>query len=134
VIVNPLIEAGATRTIVPHEILDMARFKTTDTATGTLQVRPGGDLALIRGMAKAVFEAAASDPSVLDREFLDAYRTVSTTTVRSSRPRRGAISSPSPGSARSRSASGRRLHRRRAHRHQLVPRRQPARARGRHRP
>ena len=71
--VNPLIEAGATRTIVPHEILDMARFKTTDTATGTLQVRPGGDLALIRGMAKAVFEAAASDPSVLDREFLDAY-------------------------------------------------------------
>ncbi|WP_336633503.1 MULTISPECIES: FdhF/YdeP family oxidoreductase [unclassified Microbacterium] len=73
--VNPLIEVAETRTIVPHEILDMARFKATATSTGNLQVRPGGDLALIRGMAKVVFEAAATDPSVLDRAFLDAYTT-----------------------------------------------------------
>ena len=68
--VNPLVEAAATRTIVPHEIADMARFKTTDTSTMNLQVRPGGDLALIRGIAKVVFEAAESDPSVLDLDFL----------------------------------------------------------------
>ncbi|GAA3031142.1 FdhF/YdeP family oxidoreductase [Microbacterium dextranolyticum] len=73
--VNPLIEVAETRTIVPHEILDMARFKATDTSTGNLQVRPGGDLALIRGMAKVVFEAAATDPTVLDQAFLDAYTT-----------------------------------------------------------
>ncbi|MEJ1092914.1 FdhF/YdeP family oxidoreductase [Microbacterium istanbulense] len=71
--VNPLIEAGATRTIVPHEIIDMATFHTTPTSTDNLQVRPGGDFALIRGMAKVVFEAAESDPSVLDQAFIDEY-------------------------------------------------------------
>ncbi len=71
--VNPLIEAGATRTIVPHEIIDMATFHTTPTSTDNLQVRPGGDLALIRGMAKVVFEAAETNPSVLDQEFLAEY-------------------------------------------------------------
>lgn len=71
--VNPLVEAGATRTIVPHEILDMARFKTTATGTDTLQVRSGGDMALIRGMAKVVFEAAETDPGALDHEFLAKY-------------------------------------------------------------
>ncbi|GAA3958863.1 FdhF/YdeP family oxidoreductase [Gordonia caeni] len=68
--VNPLVEAGATRTIVPHEIVDMARFKTTETSTDNLQVRPGGDMALIRGMAKVVFEAAETDPTAIDHEFL----------------------------------------------------------------
>ena len=48
----------------------MARFKATGTSTMNLQVRPGGDLALIRGMSKVVFEAAATDPSVLDTGFL----------------------------------------------------------------
>lgn len=73
--INPLVEAGATRTIVPHDILDMALFKSSSTSTSNLQVRPGGDLALIRGMAKALFEAAETDPTVLDREFLDTYTT-----------------------------------------------------------
>ncbi|MFK0074412.1 FdhF/YdeP family oxidoreductase [Arthrobacter woluwensis] len=69
--INPLIEAGATRTIVPHDILDMATFKTRPTSTLNLQVRPGGDLALIRAMAKATLEAAEQDPSVLDAGFLE---------------------------------------------------------------
>ncbi|MGO4455566.1 FdhF/YdeP family oxidoreductase [Arthrobacter sp. RAF14] len=68
--INPLIEAGATRTIVPHDIMDMATFKTRPTSTLNLQVRPGGDLALIRAMAKATLEAAEQDPAVLDSEFL----------------------------------------------------------------
>lgn len=71
--INPLVEAGATRTIVPHDIVDMALFKTSSTSTSNLQVRPGGDLALIRGMAKALFEAAESDPTLIDQEFLDTY-------------------------------------------------------------
>ena len=71
--VNPLIEAGATRTIVPHEFVDMALNKSTRTSTMNLQVRPGGDLALIRGMAKVVFEKAETDPSVLDTAFLETY-------------------------------------------------------------
>lgn len=71
--VNPLFEAGATRTIVPHEISRMATFQATDTATASLQVRPGGDMALMRGMSKVVFEAAEHDPDVLDHEFLSGY-------------------------------------------------------------
>jgi molybdopterin-dependent oxidoreductase alpha subunit len=38
-----------------------------------VQVRIGGDLALLRGVAKAVFEAAEKDPDVLDREFIEHY-------------------------------------------------------------
>lgn len=71
--VNPLNEVGSTRTIVPHDFVDMAMFKTSSTSDGTLQVRPGGDLALLRGMAKAVFEAAETDPRVLDHDFLEAH-------------------------------------------------------------
>jgi len=69
--INPLIEAASRRTIVPHEFVDMATFHTTRIGTMNVQVRIGGDMALMRGVAKAVFEAAATDPSVLDSEFVD---------------------------------------------------------------
>lgn len=71
--VNPLIEAAATRTIVPHDFVEMARNHATPTSTLNLQVRPGGDLALLRGIAKVVLTAAESDPSVLDQDFLDRH-------------------------------------------------------------
>ncbi|MEU7415724.1 FdhF/YdeP family oxidoreductase [Streptomyces antibioticus] len=81
--INPLVEAAATRTIVPHDFLDMALFKTTRTSTFNIQPRIGGDMALLRGMAKAVLEQAKTDPKALDQEFIerhtayfDAYRTV----------------------------------------------------------
>ncbi|MDI3421219.1 FdhF/YdeP family oxidoreductase [Streptomyces luteolus] len=73
--VNPLVEAAATRTIVPHDFLDMARFKTTRTSTLNLQVRIGGDMALLRGMAKAILEQSARDPKALDPEFIDRHTT-----------------------------------------------------------
>lgn len=71
--INPLVEAGATKTIVPHEMVDMALFKETSVSDMNIQVRPGGDLALMRGMAKVVLEAAESDPTVLDRAFLEQH-------------------------------------------------------------
>ncbi len=73
--VNPLVEAAATRTIVPHDFTDMALFKTTKTSTLNLQPRIGGDMALLRGMAKAVLEKSASDPKALDRTFIDRHTT-----------------------------------------------------------
>ena len=73
--VNTLREVAGTRTIVPHEIVDMATFHSTPTSTMNLQVRPGGDLALVRGMAKVVFEASETDPTALDQAFLDEYTT-----------------------------------------------------------
>jgi molybdopterin-dependent oxidoreductase alpha subunit len=69
--INPLIEAGSRRTIVPHEFVDMATFHTTRVGTTKVQVRIGGDMALLRGVAKAVLEAAEDDPSLLDREFIE---------------------------------------------------------------
>jgi molybdopterin-dependent oxidoreductase alpha subunit len=71
--VNPLIEAASRRTIVPHEFVDMAAFRATETGTMNVQVRIGGDMALMRGVAKALFEAAESEPEVLDREFLERH-------------------------------------------------------------
>jgi molybdopterin-dependent oxidoreductase alpha subunit len=69
--INPLIEAASRRTIVPHELVDMATFHTTEIGTRNVQVRIGGDMALMRGVSKAVLEAAEKDPDVLDREFLE---------------------------------------------------------------
>ncbi len=60
---NPLLEAASRRTIVPHEFVDMATFHTTEIGTMNVQVRIGGDMALVRGVAKAVLEAAAADPT-----------------------------------------------------------------------
>lgn len=81
--VNPLIEAASRRTTVPHDFVDMALFKTHETGTLDLQVRPGGDMALMRAIAKVVFEAAETDAGALDTEFIaqhtvgiDEYRAV----------------------------------------------------------
>jgi molybdopterin-dependent oxidoreductase alpha subunit len=68
--INPLIEAASRRTIVPHEFVDMATFHTTAIGTMNVQVRIGGDMALMRGVAKAVLELARTRPEVLDREFI----------------------------------------------------------------
>lgn len=71
--INPLIEAGSRRTIVPHEFFDMATFHTTKVGTMNVQVRIGGDMALLRGVAKVVLEAAETDPSVQDRPFIEDF-------------------------------------------------------------
>lgn len=68
--VNPLLEAASRRTIVPHEFATMATFHATKTGTMNVQPRIGGDLALLRGVAKAVLERAATDPRAIDRQFI----------------------------------------------------------------
>jgi molybdopterin-dependent oxidoreductase alpha subunit len=73
--INPLIEAASRRTIVPHEFLAMGTFHATKTGTMDIQPRIGGDLALLRGVAKVVLERAATDPKAIDREFLQRYTT-----------------------------------------------------------
>ncbi len=71
--INPLIEAASRRTVVPHEFADMTTFRATKIGTRNVQVRIGGDMALLRGVAKVVFETAAVNPAVLDGEFLDQH-------------------------------------------------------------
>jgi molybdopterin-dependent oxidoreductase alpha subunit len=71
--INPLREAASRRTIVPHEFVDMATFHTTAIGTSCFQVRIGGDMALLRGVAKAVFEAAEKDPTAIDLDFINKH-------------------------------------------------------------
>lgn len=71
--INPLVEAAATRTIVPHEVVSMMTMRSTPTSSMNVQPRIGGDLALVRGMAKALFEAAHHDPAALDQAFLERF-------------------------------------------------------------
>jgi molybdopterin-dependent oxidoreductase alpha subunit len=99
--INPLIEAASRRTIIPHEFVDMATFHATATGTMNVQVRIGGDMALMRGVAKAVLEAAEKDPEILDREFIkyhtkgfDEYRALVASTPWSDLVRDSGISEP----------------------------------------
>lgn len=71
--INPLVEAGATRTIIPHEIMRMATFRSTPISTMNIQPRIGGDMALIRGIAKAVLAEAQHNQKALDAEFIARY-------------------------------------------------------------
>jgi molybdopterin-dependent oxidoreductase alpha subunit len=71
--INPLVESGARSTIIPHEYVRMASFRATDTGTLNVQPRIAGDLAVLRGVAKAVLEAAATEPRALDRMFLERH-------------------------------------------------------------
>lgn len=71
--INPLVEAAARKTIVPHEMLRMAAFWSTRTSTLNIQPRIAGDMALMRGVAKHLFEAARTDPKAIDQAFIDRY-------------------------------------------------------------
>jgi molybdopterin-dependent oxidoreductase alpha subunit len=71
--VNPLIEGAARPAITPHEIMDMALFRATKASTLNVQPRIGGDMALLRGMAKALLEDAQSQEHALDRDFIHNY-------------------------------------------------------------
>ena len=73
--VNPMVEAGARSTIIPHEFVKMATFRATPVGTLNVQPRVAGDLAFLRGVAKAVLERAAEDPEVLDLRFLERFTT-----------------------------------------------------------
>jgi molybdopterin-dependent oxidoreductase alpha subunit len=68
--VNPLLEGASGRTIIPRDVLAMATFRATPTSTFDLQPRICGDLALLRGVAKHLFERSVDDPAAIDREFL----------------------------------------------------------------
>ena len=131
--INPLIEAASRRTIVPHEFVDMATFHTTEIGTMNVQVRIGGDMALLRGVAKAVLEAAEKDSAVLDREFVK-YHTHGFDEYPSAR-RVHSLVRPRPGlwRCRVRHPEARGLvHGVEAGDHRLVPRHHAARAGRRH--
>jgi molybdopterin-dependent oxidoreductase alpha subunit len=76
--VNPLVEAASGRTIVPHDFVAMGTFRATPTGDFDVRPRIGGDMALMRGVAKAVLEAGAVDTGFIERHTsgFEAYRAV----------------------------------------------------------
>ena len=71
--VNPLPETGLLRFKHPQEVFDTLFGKGTKLADLFLQVRIGGDMAVLKGIMKEMLAAEAAAPgTVLDRRFLDA--------------------------------------------------------------
>lgn len=75
VVLNPVREKGLERFADPQNKLEMLRGGSSAIASDYLQPRLGGDMAAVRGMAKAIFARehaaqVAGEPSLLDGEFL----------------------------------------------------------------
>lgn len=75
VVFNPVREKGLERFSDPQDKIEMLRGSSTEIASQYYQPRLGGDMAAVRGMAKAVFAAedaavAAGGSAVLDHDFL----------------------------------------------------------------
>jgi len=70
VAVNPMPERALIRFTEPQDIVQMATFGSTPIASEFVHIRIGGDLALIKGMMKVMFEREANGETVLDHDFL----------------------------------------------------------------
>ena len=70
VAVNPMPERALIRFTEPQDVVQMATFGSTEIASEFVHIRIGGDLALLKGMMKVVFEREAAGETVLDHAFL----------------------------------------------------------------
>ena len=70
--INPLVERGLERFAHPQEPLALLG-QATQLTDLYLQVRINGDLALLKGLCKAVLEHAEHDDQCLDKAFIEEY-------------------------------------------------------------
>ena len=70
VTVNPMPERALMRFTEPQDVVQMATFGSTEVTSEFVHVRIGGDLALIKGMMKVMFEREARGERVLDHDFI----------------------------------------------------------------
>ncbi|MBH1394502.1 FdhF/YdeP family oxidoreductase [Stenotrophomonas maltophilia] len=73
VAVNPMPERALIRFAEPQDVVQMATFGSTEITSEFVHIRIGGDLALIKGMMKVVFEREAQGERVLDHDFLSEH-------------------------------------------------------------
>jgi molybdopterin-dependent oxidoreductase alpha subunit len=78
VAINPMPERALVKFTEPQDPLKMATFGSTKIASEFVHVRIGGDIALLKGIMRALLEAddaakAAGKPSLLDRDFIAAH-------------------------------------------------------------
>jgi molybdopterin-dependent oxidoreductase alpha subunit len=70
VAVNPMPERALIQFTEPQDIVQMATFGSTAVTSEFVHIKIGGDLALIKGMMKVMFEREAAGETVLDHDFL----------------------------------------------------------------
>ncbi|MDX8358087.1 FdhF/YdeP family oxidoreductase [Sphingopyxis terrae] len=70
VAVNPMPERALIRFTEPQDIAQMATFGSTPIASEFVHVKIGGDLALIKGMMRAMFEREAAGETIFDHDFI----------------------------------------------------------------
>ena len=73
VAVNPMPERALIRFAEPQDVAQMATFGSTEITSEFVHIRIGGDLALIKGMMKVMFEREAQGERVLDHGFLSEH-------------------------------------------------------------
>jgi molybdopterin-dependent oxidoreductase alpha subunit len=73
VIVNPMPERAFMRFTEPQDLVQMATFGSTVVASEFVHIRIGGDLALLKGMMKVIFEREAAGERILDLDFIHAH-------------------------------------------------------------
>ncbi len=70
VAINPMPERAMIEYTAPQDIPQMITFGHYDIASDFVHVKAGGDLAVMKGMMKAIFEREAAGEDVLDRDFI----------------------------------------------------------------
>lgn len=70
VAVNPMPERALIRFTEPQDVVQMATFGSTPIASEFVHIRIGGDLALIKGMMKVMFEREAAGEAIIDHAFI----------------------------------------------------------------
>lgn len=70
VAVNPMPERALIRFTEPQDIVQMATFGSTQIASEFVHIRIGGDLALLKGMMKVMFEREAAGEPIFDQAFI----------------------------------------------------------------
>src|SRR3546814_4217170 len=70
VAVNPMPERALIKFTEPQDIVQMATFGSTEISSEFVHIKVGGDLALLKGMMKVMFEREAAGEPVLDHGFI----------------------------------------------------------------
>lgn len=70
VAVNPMPERALIKFTEPQDIVQMATFGSTEVSSEFVHIKIGGDLALLKGMMKVMFEREAAGDTIFDRDFI----------------------------------------------------------------
>lgn len=70
VTVNPMPERALIRFTEPQDVVQMATFGSTKITSEFVHIKIGGDLALLKGIMKVMFEREAAGEQVLDHAFI----------------------------------------------------------------